>query len=190
MRVPRIKGFDKQSRPPVEEMTSRLPVTQSPLWNRSTAGVYSVARTRGARPVSGGGGLVICLRGSIVLIPDCVGDNERVYRARLPSGQGLAGELQEGPFNIYLLRMSARSLGKLEISSSMRWPSVCWCICLITPTILRGGYSAPSRSAMLDGTALWILPAMFRREPDLEDSWPQFSSDKQALSNGIVSDAV
>jgi len=60
MRVPRIRGFDKLSRPPVEEMTSRLPVTQSPLGKRSTAGVYSVARTRGARQASDGGGYVIC----------------------------------------------------------------------------------------------------------------------------------
>ena len=83
-RVPRIRGFDKHSRPPVEEMTSNLPATQSPLWNRSTAGVYSAARTRGARPASDGGGQVICLTGSIVLIPRCVGDYERPSKARLP----------------------------------------------------------------------------------------------------------
>jgi hypothetical protein len=34
------------------------------------------------------------------------------------------------------------------------------------------------------------LPEMFRGQPDLEDAWPQFSGDKQALSNWIVSDAV
>src|SRR5260370_35952539 len=119
MRVPRIKGFYKQSRPPVEEMTSRLPVTQSPLWNRSTAGVYSVARTRGARPVSGGGGLVICLRGSIALIPDCVGDNERVYQGAVTQWSRPRGGIARG----YLLRMSARSLCGLEISLSMRVPS-------------------------------------------------------------------
>ncbi len=62
MRVPRIRGFDTRSRPPVEEMTSTLPVVQSPLGSRSTAGVYSVARTRGARPASDGGEIVICLR--------------------------------------------------------------------------------------------------------------------------------
>jgi len=78
MRVPRIRGFDEQSRPPVEEMTSRLPVTQSPLWKRSTAGVYSVARTRGARQASDGGGQVIRLSASIVLIPLYEGDYERV----------------------------------------------------------------------------------------------------------------
>ncbi len=83
MRVPRIRGLDKRSRPPVEEITSRLPVTQSPLWNRSTAGVYSAARTRGARQASDGGGQVICLRESIVPVPDCVGDYERVCKGEV-----------------------------------------------------------------------------------------------------------
>jgi hypothetical protein len=83
MRVPRIRGFDKESRPPVEEIICRLPVTQSPLGNRSTAGVYSVARTRGARQASDEGGQVICLTGSIVLIPHCVGDYERVYKGEV-----------------------------------------------------------------------------------------------------------
>jgi len=114
MRAPRIKGFDKQSRPPVEEMTSRLPVTQSPLWNRSTAGVYSVARTRGARPVSDGGGLIICLTGSIVLIPDCVGDNERVYQGAVTQwSRASRGNCKKGPFNIHLLQMSARVRNQL-----------------------------------------------------------------------------
>ena len=34
------------------------------------------------------------------------------------------------------------------------------------------------------------LPGMFRGQPDLKDAWPQFSCDKKALSNWIVSDAV
>ena len=34
------------------------------------------------------------------------------------------------------------------------------------------------------------LPPMFRKEADLEDAWPQLSSDEQPLSNWIVSDAV
>jgi len=77
MRVPRIRGFDKRSRPPVAEMISKLPVAQSPHGNRSTAGVYSVARTRGARQAADGGEPVICLMESIVLITDCRGDYER-----------------------------------------------------------------------------------------------------------------
>jgi len=187
MRAPRIKGFDKQSRPPVEEMTSRLPVTQSPLWNRSTAGVYSVARTRGARPVSDGGGLIICLTGSIVLIPDCVGDNERVYQGAVTQwSRASRGNCKKGPFNIHLLQMSARVRNQLIDALAQRL--LVYLPCYANDS--AGGTQLRSRSAMLDGTALGILPAMFRREPDLEDSWPQFSSDKQALSNGIVSDAV
>ena len=34
------------------------------------------------------------------------------------------------------------------------------------------------------------LLAMLRREPDLEDAWPEFSRNKQALSDRVVSDAV
>ena len=34
------------------------------------------------------------------------------------------------------------------------------------------------------------LSGMFRGQSDLKDAWPQFSGDKQALSNWIVSDAV
>jgi len=83
MRVPRIRGFDKQSRPPVEETTSKLPVVESPPWNRRTAGVYSVGRTRGARQASDGGGQVIYLTGSIVLILHCIGDYERVYNGEV-----------------------------------------------------------------------------------------------------------
>src|SRR5438477_8675359 len=90
MRVPRIRGFDKQSRPPVEEMTSRLPVTQSPLWKRSTAGVYSVARTRGARQASDGGGQVIRLRPVSYLSRSTKEITKGYERARLPhSGYSL-----------------------------------------------------------------------------------------------------
>lgn len=78
IRVPRISGFDKRSRPPVEEMTSRLPVVESPPWNRSTAGVYSGARTRGARQATDGAERLICLPGSIVCILHCVGDYQRM----------------------------------------------------------------------------------------------------------------
>ena len=34
------------------------------------------------------------------------------------------------------------------------------------------------------------LLAVFRNKPNLEDPWPQFSSNKQAPSDWIVSDAV
>jgi hypothetical protein len=45
----------------VEEMTSRLPVTESPPWRRITAVVYSVGRIRGARQADDADCLVICL---------------------------------------------------------------------------------------------------------------------------------
>lgn len=64
----------------MEEMTSRLPVTESPLWKRITAGVYSVGRIRRARQANDGGGPVICLTDSIVLALQCIGDYERVYK--------------------------------------------------------------------------------------------------------------
>src|SRR5437016_757059 len=55
-REPRFADFGKQSKPPVGEMTSRLPVAQPPSWNRSTAGVKSVMRTRGGRKIGDGWG--------------------------------------------------------------------------------------------------------------------------------------
>ena len=67
MRVPRIRGFDNRRRPPVEETTSTFPVTESPFWNRITAGVYSVGWIRGARQADDAGGHVICLTVSIDL---------------------------------------------------------------------------------------------------------------------------
>ena len=89
MRVPRIRGFGKQSRPPVEEMTSNLPVTQSPLWKRSTAGVCSVVRMRGARQVNDGAGKVIYLNGQYRPYPVLHRDYERVCTGEVtPVGQG------------------------------------------------------------------------------------------------------
>src|SRR5579864_6436022 len=78
MRVPRIRGFDKRRRPPVEEMTSRLPVTESPPWRRITVGVYSVGRIRGARQADDADWHVICLIVSIDLNLHRIGDYERV----------------------------------------------------------------------------------------------------------------
>jgi hypothetical protein len=102
MRVPRIRGFGKQSRPPVEEKTSTLPVTQSPLWKRSTAGVCSVVRMRGARQVSDGAGKVIYLTGSIVLNPTLHRDYERECTGEVtPVGQGNALGNLKGTCSIF-----------------------------------------------------------------------------------------
>ncbi len=79
MRVPRIRGFGKQSRPPVAENTSNLPVTVSPLGKRSTAGVYSVVRTRGAREGSDETGNGICLNWQYRTYARVQRDYERVH---------------------------------------------------------------------------------------------------------------
>lgn len=78
-----------------------------------------MARTRGARPASDGGGFVICLTGSIVLIPRPVGDYERVCKSEVtPVGQVASlGNRKREPFKIHPLRMSARSLVELKIIS-------------------------------------------------------------------------
>jgi hypothetical protein len=108
MRVPRISGFDKLSRPPVEEMISRLPVTQSPVGKRSTAGVYSVTRTRGARAARDAGGCVIRLKGSIIRALHCVGDYERVCKGEVtPTQVDSLEKRKRSPVNS-LLRMSIR----------------------------------------------------------------------------------
>jgi hypothetical protein len=84
----------------VEEKTSTLPVTESPPWNRSTAGVYSVGRTRGARQANDAGGQLICLTGSIVLILHPIGDYERLYEDEVtPLAKCLTGSRKrETPF--------------------------------------------------------------------------------------------
>jgi hypothetical protein len=90
MRVPRIRGLDKRRRPPVEETTSTFPATESPLWNRITAGVYSVGWIRGARQADDACGHVI-LPDSIDLNLHCIGDYERVWE-----GEVTAAKLQLG----------------------------------------------------------------------------------------------
>jgi hypothetical protein len=59
-------------------MTSRLPVTESPPWNRITAGVNSVGRIREARQADDAGWHVICLTVSIDPNLHGIGDYERV----------------------------------------------------------------------------------------------------------------
>jgi hypothetical protein len=66
----------------VEEMISRLPATESPVWNRITAGVYSAGRIRGARRADGAGG-VICLIVSIDLILHGIGDYQRAQEGEV-----------------------------------------------------------------------------------------------------------
>jgi hypothetical protein len=67
----------------VEEMTSRLPDTESPLGNRITAGVYSVGRMRGARREGVAGCCVMCLTVSIDLGLQGVGDYERAQEGKV-----------------------------------------------------------------------------------------------------------
>jgi hypothetical protein len=82
MRVPRITGFGKQRRPPVEEKTSSLPVKQSPLGKRSTAGVCSVVLTRGAREASDEDGLGM-LNGKYGAFPSPGRDYEREWMGKV-----------------------------------------------------------------------------------------------------------
>ena len=74
----------------MEETTSTFPVTESPLWNRITAGVYSVGWIRGARQADDAGGHVI-LPDSIALNLHCIADYERVWE-----GEVTAAKLQLG----------------------------------------------------------------------------------------------
>jgi hypothetical protein len=67
----------------VEETTSTFPVTESPFWNRITAGVYSVGWIRGARQADDAGGHVICLTVSIDLNLHCIADYERVWEGEV-----------------------------------------------------------------------------------------------------------
>jgi hypothetical protein len=50
-REPCPRRFDKQSKPPVREMTCNLPGVQRPSSNRRTAGVVSASHARAAAPI-------------------------------------------------------------------------------------------------------------------------------------------
>jgi len=67
----------------VEEITSKLPVTESPPWKRITAGVYSVGRIREARQADDAGWHVICLTVSVDLSLHCIGDYERALEGEV-----------------------------------------------------------------------------------------------------------
>ena len=113
----------------MEEMTSRLPVTESPLWKRITAGVYSVGRIRGARQADDADWHVICLIVSIDLSLHCIGDYERVSNSKV-TPVGPEASLRESgkrePFN-NRLRMSAWSLVRFRNDLVNALASGCLC---------------------------------------------------------------
>jgi len=105
--------------------------------------------------------------------------------------------------------VGSRFAGSTTSKTSSAWSvSGAWRSCSVFCEVAQGLESTPLETAwlverrgdagalssetidLMNSTARGIPLTMFGQEPDLEDAWPQFSSDKQALSKRIVSNAV